>query len=84
MWVTSGVVLSFSMQNSLVIASEEWPRSRAAVSESTRRSIKVATVLRKVCGVTQSKPVSARIVRHRRSMLPTWCQVPLRVAKTAL
>ena len=52
--------------------------------QSTRRSINVATVLRNVCGVTQSNPVSARIARHRRSMLPTWCQVPFRVAKTAL
>ncbi len=57
---------------------------QAAVSESTRRSIKVVTVLRKVCGATHSKLVSALMVRHRRSMLPTWCQVPLRVANTAL
>jgi len=54
-----------------LIASEEWPRTRAAVSEPTRGSIKVATVLRKVCRVTQPKPVSVRIVRQRRSILPT-------------
>lgn len=36
----------------------ECPSCREAVSELTRSEISVATVLRKVCGVTQSRPVS--------------------------
>jgi len=36
--------------------------------------IRVATVLRKVCGVTQPSPVSCRIWRQRRSRLVTWCR----------
>jgi hypothetical protein len=65
------------------MAGEEWPTCWEAVSALTRSEIRVATVLRNVCGVTQSSPVSLRICRQRRSTLLTCCQVPFLVGKTA-
>lgn len=47
------------------------------------RSIGVATVLRKVCGVTQSSPVSSRAARHCRRTLCGVSQVPVRDGNTA-
>lgn len=46
-----------------MIAGEEWPSCWEAVSALTRSEIRVATVLRNVWGVTQSRPVSLRICR---------------------
>jgi hypothetical protein len=43
------------------MAGEEWPSCWEAVSVLTRSEIRVATVLREVCGVTHSRPGSSRI-----------------------
>ena len=72
-----------ALSGSRVTWLEECPSWREASSDVVASEISVATVLRNVWGVTHSKPVSLRVRRQRRSMLTTWCQVPLRVAKTA-
>ena len=59
------------------------PSWAAAVLVSASLSMRVATVLRKVCGVTQARPVSARAWRHWRRTLLGDSQVPRREAKLA-
>jgi hypothetical protein len=54
-----------------------------AVLVSASLSMRVATVLRKVCGVTQVRSVSARAWRHWRRTLFGDSQVPRREAKIA-
>lgn len=57
--------------------------SREASSQLVVSEISVARVLRDVCGVTHSKPVSAGVCRRRCSLLTTWCQVSFRLVNTA-
>ena len=61
-----------------------WPSWAAAVLVSSSLSMRVATVLRKVCGVTHSRPVSARAWRHCRRTLFGDSQVARREAKWSL
>lgn len=57
-------------------AGEEWPSCWEAVSALTRSEIRVAAIVRMVCGVTHSSPVSLRICRQWRPTLLTCCEVP--------
>jgi len=66
-----------------MISSFLCPSWAAAVLVSAPRSMSVATVLRKVCGVTQSSPVSLRAARHCRRTLCGDSQVPFHERKTA-